>query len=35
MVVEKLGHREITVFCYCSCFKSMPNKIKENVTILG
>ena len=25
--VKKPGHGEITVFCYCSCLKSMPNKI--------
>ena len=25
--VKKPGHGEITVFCYCSCLKSVPNKI--------
>ena len=25
--VMKPGHGEITVFCYCSCLKSVPNKI--------
>ena len=25
--VKKPGHGEITIFCYCSCLKSMPNKI--------